>query len=67
MSAIILITQTMIMTANVKSTVVLAQEPNASFIEVRSTKQKHLDDDVHTSPPKRNVTIQGCVGTLARK
>jgi hypothetical protein len=53
--------------ANVKSTELPTQEPNASSIEVRSTKQKQLDDDVHTSPPKRNATICECVGTSTKK
>ncbi len=63
MSAIILPTQTMTMTVNVQSIVLLAQEPNASSIEVKSTKQMQLHDDVRTSPPKKNATICGCVGT----
>jgi hypothetical protein len=67
MSTIILLAQTMIMITNVKSTILHAQEPNASFIQVKSTKQKHLDDDVYTSPPKRNAIIHKCVGTLTRK
>jgi hypothetical protein len=36
----------MVTAANVKSIELLAQEPNANSIEVRSTKQKQLDDDV---------------------
>jgi hypothetical protein len=64
---IILPTQTMIMITNVKSIILLAQEPNANSIEVRSIKQKQFDDDVHTSPPKRNATIHGHVGTPTRK
>jgi hypothetical protein len=51
------------MTVNVQSIVLLAQEPNASSIEVKSTKQMQLHDDVRTSPPKKNATICGCVGT----
>ncbi len=39
-SAIILLAQTMLTTVNVKSIELLAQEPNANSIEVRSTKQK---------------------------
>jgi len=41
-----LLAQTMVTAANVKSIELLAQEPNANSIEVRSTKQKQLDDDV---------------------
>jgi hypothetical protein len=36
----------MVTATNVKSIELLAQEPNANSIEVRSTKQKQLDDDV---------------------
>jgi hypothetical protein len=64
---IILRAQTMVTITNVKSIELPAQESNASSIEVRSTKQKQLDDDVHISPPKKNATICGCVGTLAKK
>jgi hypothetical protein len=63
-SIIILPTQTMVTIANVKSTELPTQKQNAIFIEVKSSKQKQLDDDVHTSPPKRNAKICRHVGTL---
>lgn len=36
-------------------------------MEVKSTRQKGLNDVVDTSPLRRNVAIHGCVATLARK
>jgi hypothetical protein len=43
------------------------QTPNVNSIEVKNTGQKGFNDVVDTSPLKRNVTIRGCVATLARK
>jgi hypothetical protein len=39
---------------NVKSIVLRTQTPNASSIEIKSTRQKELDDVVDIIPPRRN-------------
>jgi hypothetical protein len=39
---------------NVKNTI-LHQTPNASSIEIKSTRQKELDDVVDIIPPRRNL------------
>jgi hypothetical protein len=50
MSSIILLAQII----NVKSIVLRTQTPNASSIEIKSTRQKELDDVIDVTPPRRN-------------
>jgi hypothetical protein len=40
---------------NVKNTILHTQTPNASSIEIKSTRQKELDDVVDITPPRRNL------------
>ncbi len=48
--------------ARVSSVILLAQP-----INVKSTKQKGLDDVVNTSPPRKNASICGCVAIPTKK
>jgi hypothetical protein len=40
---------------NVKSTILRTQTPNASSIEIKSTRKKELDDVVDTTRPRKNI------------